>query len=132
MKKQDSISFLYSLASAAAPPTLIPISLPSLAPPPPDIASSPITSATSRASPQSTLSKAQLLREYRKSRGYAHVSEKLLLRDALYLLQGISGKYVKISTSEEDDNRVVFIEDSVSKHRVVLFRFQVLMVLRKM
>jgi gamma-tubulin complex component 3 len=59
------------------------------------------------------LSKAHILRDYRKSRGYAHIPEQQLLRDALYLLQGISGKYVKISTEEEDDNRVVFLEDAV-------------------
>lgn len=114
-KKQESIAFLYSLASAAAPPKLIPVSLPSLAPPPSrDIATSPISPSTPRLATQSLSSKAQLLRDYRKSRGYAHISERLLLRDALYLLQGISGKYVKISTSKEDDNdRVVFLEDSV-------------------
>lgn len=114
-KKRESIAFLYSLASAASPPTLIPVSLPSLAPPPSrDNATSPVSPTTPRSLTQQLPSKAQLLREYRKSRGYTHISEKLLLRDALYLLQGISGKFVKISTSEEDDNRVVFLEDSVS------------------
>ncbi|KAF9453076.1 gamma-tubulin complex, DGRIP91/SPC98 component, partial [Macrolepiota fuliginosa MF-IS2] len=112
-KRQESIAFLHSLASAGAPPTLIPVSLPSLAPPPSrDTATSPISLIDTRPLAQLPPSKAQLLREYRKSRGYTHISERLLLRDALYLLQGISGKYVKISASEENDNRVVFLEDS--------------------
>ncbi|KAF5363247.1 hypothetical protein D9756_000424 [Leucocoprinus leucothites] len=112
-KKEESIAFLHSLASAATPPALIPVILPSLVPPPSrDTATSPISPASPRPSTRSVPTKAQLLRDYRKSRGYAHIPEQLLLRDALYLLQGISGKYVKMSTEEEEDNRVIFLEDA--------------------
>ncbi|KAJ3565736.1 hypothetical protein NP233_g7448 [Leucocoprinus birnbaumii] len=112
-KKEESIAFLFSLASAVAPPTLIPVTLPSLAPPPSrDTATSPISSSSPQPSTHSAPTKAKLLRDYRKSRGYTHIPEQSLLRDALYLLQGISGKYVKISTEEEEDNRVVFLEDA--------------------
>ncbi|KXN89628.1 hypothetical protein AN958_05495 [Leucoagaricus sp. SymC.cos] len=112
-KKEESIAFLHSLASAAAPPTLIPVSLPSLAPPPSrDTSASPISPSTPRPPTQSISTKSQILRDHRKSRGYAHIPEQQLLRDALYILQGISGKYVKISASEEDDNCVVFLEDA--------------------
>jgi len=62
---------------------------------------------------QSAPTKAQILQEYRISKGCAHISEGSLLRDALYLLQGISGKRVKISSDEEENNRIVFLGDAV-------------------
>jgi hypothetical protein len=37
-----------------------------------------------------------------------------MLRDTLYLLQGISGKHVQFSSNEEDQNTLVFLEDAVS------------------
>ncbi|PFH52765.1 hypothetical protein AMATHDRAFT_139134 [Amanita thiersii Skay4041] len=55
-------------------------------------------------------SKACVLREYRQLRGKPCVPEHLLLRDALYLLQGISGRYIQFSQSEED-NSVIFVEE---------------------
>ncbi|KAK0552261.1 Microtubule-nucleating Tub4p (gamma-tubulin) complex component [Tilletia horrida] len=39
--------------------------------------------------------KAQLLRQWKQSQGQAQVSETALLRDLIFLLQGISGKYVQ-------------------------------------
>ena len=60
-------------------------------------------------------SKAQLLREYRTRHGRPQISESLLLRDALYLLQGISGKVVRFSENKTDGElTVVFSEDPVS------------------
>lgn len=35
------------------------------------------------------------------------------MRDAIYLLQGISGTYIKFS-QEENDDRIVFLDDPVS------------------
>lgn len=48
--------------------------------------------------------------------GQPHLPEYLLLRDTLYLLQGISGKYIRLSVSDDDpeQNKLVFVEDSVS------------------
>lgn len=76
-------------------------------------------------------SKAEILREYRLKTGVLlqftfqyhysvftgrpHLPEQLLLRDALYLLQGISGKYVHFSLHDDAENTLVFIDDSVSK-----------------
>ena len=47
--------------------------------------------------------------------GRYQVSEQLLLRDVLYLLQGISGKYVHFSLQDDSDieNTLVFVDDSV-------------------
>jgi gamma-tubulin complex component 3 len=60
-------------------------------------------------------SKAQLLREYRTRHGRPQISESLLLRDALYLLQGISGKVVRFAENKTDGElTVVFSEDPVS------------------
>jgi gamma-tubulin complex component 3 len=61
--------------------------------------------------------------------GRQRLSESLLLRDTLYLLQGISGKYVRFASpngGREPDlamNRLVFSEDSVSQEYSVYFRF---------
>lgn len=44
-----------------------------------------------------TESKAERLREWRAGRGRAPFPEPLLLRDALYLLQGIDGRYVRFA-----------------------------------
>ena len=47
--------------------------------------------------------------------GRPHLSEHLLLRDTLYLLQGISGKYVRLSVSDDTaQNKLIFVEDLVS------------------
>ena len=48
--------------------------------------------------------------------GQPHLPEYLLLRDTLYLLQGISGKYIRLSVSDDDpeQNKLAFVEDSVS------------------
>jgi gamma-tubulin complex component 3 len=48
--------------------------------------------------------------------GRPHLPEHFLLRDTLYLLQGISGKYIRLSVSDDDpeQNKLVFVEDLVS------------------
>ncbi|GJJ07538.1 hypothetical protein Clacol_001740 [Clathrus columnatus] len=55
--------------------------------------------------------KAVILREHRARLGKQHISEHLLLRDAIYLLQGISGSYVKFSENQQSKNGVVFVDD---------------------
>jgi gamma-tubulin complex component 3 len=50
----------------------------------------------------------------RDDTGISHLDETLLLRDTLYLMQGISGKYVKFSSLNEEGKRLDFPTDSVS------------------
>jgi gamma-tubulin complex component 3 len=51
--------------------------------------------------------------------GRPHLLEHLLLRDTLYLLQGISGKYVRLSVSDDpEQNQLIFVEDSVSSYPI--------------
>lgn len=42
------------------------------------------------------------------------MNESLLVRDTLYLMQGISGKYVRFSSLKEDEKNLAFGGDSVS------------------
>ncbi|KAI0268209.1 gamma-tubulin complex DGRIP91/SPC98 component [Gloeopeniophorella convolvens] len=109
-RKYDSVLFLHSLASSARTPLIVPSFLPSLAPSPPITskhtpAISPIdSSASSR--PNKGKSKADLLKEIRARSGNSHVPESLLLRDTLYLLQGISGKYIRFLTSKDSETEM--------------------------
>ncbi|KAG5649023.1 hypothetical protein DXG03_000372 [Asterophora parasitica] len=90
--------------------------LPSLAPPPPprksSIAPSPIDPAPRTRLPRGK-TKAELLREYRVKIGLSQIPEPALLRDALYLLQGISGRYIRFSLQDDTniDNTLIFIDD---------------------
>ena len=47
--------------------------------------------------------------------GCPHIPELPLLRDALYLLQGISGKHVQFATGKDRgaEMSLLFVEDSV-------------------
>jgi len=53
--------------------------------------------------------------------GIPVLPEHLLLRDTLYLLQGISGKYVQFSRESEDKNSVIFVGDPVSCYPVRIY-----------
>lgn len=55
--------------------------------------------------------------------GQIHIPEHLILRDTLYLLQGISGKYVQFSVTKdaEQNKELVFTEDPVSMPVKTLF-----------
>ncbi|KAI0702854.1 gamma-tubulin complex DGRIP91/SPC98 component [Cytidiella melzeri] len=58
-------------------------------------------------------SKADVLRDYRLKSDKSHIPESLLLRDTLYLLQGISGKYVQFASFKDPDpNQLVFKDDA--------------------
>ncbi|THV08504.1 gamma-tubulin complex DGRIP91/SPC98 component [Dendrothele bispora CBS 962.96] len=104
-RKHSAVHFLHSLASSRQPSTsTAPPFLPSLAPPPPvRSSSSPVSPAPdcSPVSQTSGKSKAEKLRELRLQNGRSHLPEHLLLRDTLYLLQGISGKYVRLASSDQ-------------------------------
>jgi hypothetical protein len=42
--------------------------------------------------------------------GHHQISESLLLRDAVYLLQGISGKYINFASSDQEDDKITFAD----------------------
>jgi gamma-tubulin complex component 3 len=65
-----------------------------------DLSSSPRVAAGPPAS------KAELLRQWRTQRGRRPFPEGLLLRDALYLLQGIDGRYVRFALAPPPDKAV--------------------------
>ncbi|KAL0949514.1 hypothetical protein HGRIS_009565 [Hohenbuehelia grisea] len=116
-RKHDSIMFLHALASSSstnAPPSF----LPSLEPPRPKstlpTTFSPIDATTPKVNHGK--SKAELLKEYRVKTHRSHLPEHLLLRDTLYLLQGISGKYVRFAERNAEDDEalheLVFVDDT--------------------
>ncbi|KAG1779706.1 gamma-tubulin complex, component 3 [Suillus placidus] len=112
-RKPESLLFLYSLASSPRQPTSSPFLMSLQAPLRPS--TTPTTSPTDlpRSPQPKGNSKAEILREYRARIGRHHLPEQLLLRDTLYLLQGISGKYVHLSLSDNDAQpKLVFVEDS--------------------
>lgn len=105
--------FLYSLASSpAAQPSAI--LLPLLTSPP--YQKTPVIQQVfndaSKGGMVTVKSKATLLRDYRSEKSHSHLPESVLLRDALYLLQGISGKFVRFSLTKEEENRILFVEDA--------------------
>ncbi|KAJ3924046.1 gamma-tubulin complex, component 3 [Lentinula edodes] len=111
-KKHASIQFLHSLASSRQPSSSVPF-LPSLVPPPP-ARPSPSTSPSEKSLPLSqhfSKSRAERLREYRQQAGRPYLPEHLLLRDTLYLLQGISGKFIRLS-SQNDNNQLEFVDNT--------------------
>ncbi|GBE79620.1 gamma-tubulin complex DGRIP91/SPC98 component [Sparassis latifolia] len=115
-RKHASLLFLHSLATSPKPSSVSPAFLPSLAPPPPSKPSTALNTPVD-SSPTSRLprgrSKAEILREYRGKIGRPHLPEHLILRDTLYLLQGISGKYVHFSpgADPEQNDELVFTDD---------------------
>ncbi|OCH90974.1 gamma-tubulin complex DGRIP91/SPC98 component [Obba rivulosa] len=115
-RKYASLQFLQSLAAAQKQSSVSPAFLPSLAPAPPSRpiskAPSPIELAPAQKTPKGK-SKAELLREYRRKTGRPHLPEHLILRDTLYILQGISGKYVQFSTQNdlEASSDIVFNDE---------------------
>ena len=60
-------------------------------------------------------SKAEVLRRYRAKIGKPHLPEEALLRDALYILQGISGKHINLLQGDTagSDSKLIFNEDPV-------------------
>ncbi|KAF8914637.1 gamma-tubulin complex DGRIP91/SPC98 component [Mucidula mucida] len=117
-RKHAVIHFLYALASSSSQSTSTtpaPSLLPSIVPPPPQrktTTPSPIDTPSETRQPKG-VTKAELLREYRQKIGRPYLPEHLLLRDTLYLLQGISGKYVRFSIpDDESEYRFAFVEDS--------------------
>ncbi|KAH9844172.1 gamma-tubulin complex DGRIP91/SPC98 component [Rhodofomes roseus] len=115
-RKHASLQFLHALSLSPKVSSLSPSFLPSLAAPPPLSRPSTATLTPADATPPVRLprgkSKAELLKEYRNQIGRPHLPEHLILRDTLYLLQGISGKYVHFSASTDPNgnNELVFTD----------------------
>lgn len=118
-RKHASLQFLHALSLSPRMSSISPAFLPSLAPPPPPSRPPTTTPTPVDSGPPAKLprgkSKAELLREYRNKIGRPHLPEHLILRDTLYLLQGISGKYVHFSASRDPNgnNELVFTDDPV-------------------
>ncbi|KAH8105028.1 gamma-tubulin complex, DGRIP91/SPC98 component [Phellopilus nigrolimitatus] len=115
-RKHASVQFLHSLASSAPSTSTTPAFLPTLAPPrslKPPPQSLPVNGETTSAKKPVGKSKAEILRKYRAKIGQPHLPEDALLRDALYILQGISGKYVKLVEVEDEvsESKLVFADD---------------------
>ncbi|KAI0751649.1 gamma-tubulin complex DGRIP91/SPC98 component [Daedaleopsis nitida] len=115
-RKHASLQFLHSLASTPTSTAITSAFLPSLAAPPPTRPSSKATTPTEPRPAQKGprgKSKADILRDYRQQIGQPHIPESLILRDTLYLLQGISGKYVQFSVAKdaEQNKELVFADD---------------------
>ncbi|CAG7846630.1 Spindle pole body component alp6 AltName: Full=Altered polarity protein 6 [Serendipita indica DSM 11827] len=96
---QPIIPPLVPSISRSSPSSPHPRSRKSSIAPPPQMVNDRTTTATK--------SKAQLLREYRLRHGRPQVAESVLLRDTLYLLQGISGKFVKFTEGKGDGELTV-------------------------
>ncbi|KAF7332094.1 Spindle pole body component [Mycena kentingensis (nom. inval.)] len=110
-RKNASVQFLHALASSSSRTS--PSFLPTLSAPPPVVAS-PIEAVPPLSRQGSGPTRAEILRDHRAKIGRQHVPESLLLRDTLYLLQGISGKYIRLSLEEDvdSDGKLIFAEDS--------------------
>ncbi|THH07676.1 hypothetical protein EW145_g3217 [Phellinidium pouzarii] len=114
-RKQAAVHFLHSLASAPSTSSA-PAFLPTLAPPrslkPPAQSFHPQTGTADVKKPVGK-SKAEVLRRYREKMGHAQLPEDALLRDALYILQGISGKYMKLVEGDDKktESKLLFSDD---------------------
>ncbi|KAI5116952.1 hypothetical protein M0805_001926 [Coniferiporia weirii] len=112
-RKHAAVQFLHTLSSTLSAGSAPPF-LPTLAPPrsfkPPTQRPTPSDDATSVKKPIGK-SKAEILRRYREKTGRPHLPEDALLRDALYILQGISGKHVKLVAESESEPRLLFSDD---------------------
>ncbi|KIY49250.1 gamma-tubulin complex, DGRIP91/SPC98 component [Fistulina hepatica ATCC 64428] len=113
-RKHACVQFIHALSSSKpTSSTSTPPFLPSLVPPPPVHPrpnATPTESTSSRPIPKGK-TKAEILKEYRHSMGKPLIPEAYLLRDTLYLLQGISGKYVRFSSPEEQ-HKLIFVDDA--------------------
>ncbi|KAL4265001.1 Spindle pole body component [Pleurotus pulmonarius] len=112
-RKHAAILFLHSLASSQPSPPSQPAFLPSLDTPPSRQSSSHAPKTPIDVPNGTTIAKgkgksrAQILSEYRAKMGRPPLPEQHLLRDALYLLQGISGKHVHFSSHEDNGTHLV-------------------------
>ncbi|KZW04348.1 gamma-tubulin complex, component 3 [Exidia glandulosa HHB12029] len=120
-RKQSVLHFLQSIGPAPRPTSVTPSAfLPSLrVPPAPRSRASRVPSPEPQPVPEErerARTQAEILRDYRARIGRSHLPEHLLLRDTLFLLQGISGKYVRFAETrpyaeDRDEARLVFVDD---------------------
>ncbi|KAH7105471.1 gamma-tubulin complex, DGRIP91/SPC98 component [Auriculariales sp. MPI-PUGE-AT-0066] len=122
-RKQSALHFLQSLGPAPRPPSILNSAFL------PSVRGSVTYNSRVRSSRQPNIQPeppippvADILRDYRARIGSCsnsrkpHLSEHLLLRDTLFLVQGISGKYVRFVETRghyaEDEARLTFVEDA--------------------
>ncbi|KAG9032231.1 Microtubule-nucleating Tub4p (gamma-tubulin) complex component [Tulasnella sp. JGI-2019a] len=124
-RKHAALLFLHSLSSSASSTSTMPTSLPTIQQPAPSQNKRPKQNGVLPSAPQVThdsrprvgKSKAQILLEYRNKIGHPHVPEDLLVRDSLYLLQGISGKHVHLANASgdaSDDQKTLVFKDTLN------------------
>ncbi|KIO25990.1 hypothetical protein M407DRAFT_75038, partial [Tulasnella calospora MUT 4182] len=128
-QKHDVLLFLHSLQQTSSSSSvesrprshsLLPsLTVPSVAvnghkPPASAVSTSPLPPIEKPTIPKSSKTKAEILREFRAKTGRPHIPEHILVRDTLYLLQGISGNYVIFEDGEEE-KKVLFRESSVRR-----------------
>lgn len=129
-RKHAVVQFLHAVASTNTSSSQAPAFLPSLAPPRTSRPQSNLPPAPGDTKKHAGKTKADILRKYRTKIGasesakitfcisYHHTAgrpylpEEALIRDALYILQGISGKYVKF-VDEGSEKQLVFSDDPV-------------------
>ncbi|PPQ72575.1 hypothetical protein CVT26_003706 [Gymnopilus dilepis] len=111
-KKQEAVQFLSTLSTLNTHQSAS-ITMPGLPRPSSGRPVAPTTHVEPSAGDwETTLSNAARLAEFRAQRGVALLNESLLVRDTLYLMQGISGKYVRFAISQASEKTLVFTSDS--------------------
>ncbi|PPQ98542.1 hypothetical protein CVT24_004033 [Panaeolus cyanescens] len=111
-RKQEAILFLFTLSTLDLPPA----SLPQLHP-----THNPISSTKSLADAKASLdsyspidkqpkapSRSQVLKDFLRRKDLVRIDESVLIRDALYLMQGISGTHIRFSSPQEGSQNIVF------------------------
>ncbi|KAF8913942.1 gamma-tubulin complex, DGRIP91/SPC98 component [Gymnopilus junonius] len=110
-RKQEAILFLFTLSSLSTQQaTSIPIPILSQ-PSPTKLIADTAPSDSSASKLESTQPNAARLAKFRAQRGVPHLNESLLVRDTLYLLQGISGKYARFAISQTNEKTLIFSTD---------------------
>ncbi|EJD00999.1 gamma-tubulin complex, DGRIP91/SPC98 component [Fomitiporia mediterranea MF3/22] len=116
-----AVQFLHTLASSTPATTTDATALPSLGLPrsakqPSRSTPTPIADPSQQPKKSTGKSKAEILHKYRTKIGRPQLPEEALLRDALYILQGISGKFVRLVESDEQnfESRLIFSDDPQS------------------
>ncbi|KAF9534282.1 gamma-tubulin complex, DGRIP91/SPC98 component [Crepidotus variabilis] len=107
-RKQEAILFLFTLSTFDTHQQPA-IQMPAVVQPrqPANSRIQPIPVAAAVSNKETAHSNADILKIYRAKKGIFYLDESLLIRDTLYLMQGISGKYVRLEGSKEGDRKTV-------------------------
>ncbi|KAG9010845.1 Microtubule-nucleating Tub4p (gamma-tubulin) complex component [Tulasnella sp. 427] len=80
------------------------------------VSPSPLPPIEKPSIPKSSKTKAEILKDFRAKSGKSHIPEHVLVRDTLYLLQGISGNYVFFEDPDGEEERKVVFRESAKWH----------------